>query len=58
MKGEFRFVKLMMETPAFREILERPEGRPLNGAEKKFIDDVFQQARDLAAKYNKKDPPF
>ncbi len=55
MEGEFRFVRFMTETPAFRAVLESP-GRPLlNSAQQKFIDEVYREAKELNARRRAQD---
>ena len=55
MEGDFRFVRFMTETPAFRAVLESP-GRPvLNSAQKKFLDEVYREAQEINARHRARD---
>lgn len=48
-KGNIRFLKLLTEISAFREIMESPERRPWNSAQQKFLDDTRQEALEIIA---------
>lgn len=49
-KGNFRFLKLLTEISAFRAIMESPERRPWNSEQKKFLDEVYREAKEINAR--------
>lgn len=59
MEGNFRFVRMMIDTPAFRSLLQDPNRREFNSEEKKFLDSVREEAKEIIAQRQARDrmPP-
>lgn len=55
MEGNFRFVRMMIDTPVFRSLLQDPNRREFNSEEKKFLDSVREEAQEIIAKRQARD---
>ena len=55
MEGDFRFVRMMIDTPVFRSLLQDPNRREFNSEEKKFLDEVYREAQEINARRRTQD---
>lgn len=55
MEGNFRFVRMMIDTPVFRSLLQDPNRRAFNSEEMKFLDSVREEAKEIIAKREARD---
>lgn len=55
MEGNFRFVRMMIDTPVFRSLLQDPNRREFNSEEKKFLDSVREEAKEIIAQRQARD---
>lgn len=55
MEGDFRFVRMMIDTQVFRSLLQDPNRRAFNSEEMKFLDSVREEAKEIIAKREARD---
>lgn len=55
MEGNFRFVRMMIDTQVFRSLLQDPNRRAFNSEEMKFLDSVREEAKEIIAKREARD---